>query len=158
MGFKNRLIKRGIDQRLLTVDNKPILISTINVSKGQEVKFQGQIIDLQIPNPETKFDKFVSLVLDKCLINTDFDKLSFEQKNKLNAFIIEYFSIWGYDVDELSKSVYNQQILSGLEEFYKREFSNIIPGKNLKKKELVESLMSYREKECDTFAKLVSNI
>ena len=92
LDLKIKIIKKGIDQRCLKVDNKVILTSTINVSKGQEVKFQGEIIDLPIPNPETKFDMFVSLVLDKILNNTNFDTLSIDQKNKFNAFVIEYFS------------------------------------------------------------------
>ncbi len=158
LGHKIKIIKKGIDQRCLTRDNKVMLVSTMYVSNGQEVKFQGQLIDLSIPKPETKFDKFITLLLHKYFNSPDFDTLTLDQKDKFNAFVIEYFSKWGYEIDELSHSSNNLQVLSALEEFYKRYFSNMNKGKNLKKKELVDSLISYRELEYESFGKLISNI
>jgi hypothetical protein len=154
-GLPPSIVRKGIAQGQFRINDKPVLKCEIYVPERAILKFQNSKI--RIGSTESKFDKYIRITLQKCFRTDAIDTLSNDQRDKLSAFIIEYFDRFGYNVEELTKSDFNEEALLVLETFYKRLF--LSPGDKLpKKKELVDKLIQIRGNDFEDFERLVNSV
>lgn len=158
LNFPRKIVKKGVNDGYLTINNVVIKTPEVKLVNNSIVKFQGIIINIPSIEASNRFDEFISLILNKCYGYTDIRTLYDDQKNILAGFTIEYFSIYGYNVDELKESSYADHVLELLDEVFRRNIDSDDSHKKLKRKEVVEMLISRRESEYLRFEESTSRI
>lgn len=156
--FPISVVKKGISQKLLSVNGNLSKNEMLSVTLGDVVTFQQQEVFVDFPKKISNFDLYVSELLKKFSKDAAFTGLSFEYKNKVCAYIIEYFSEFGYDVGELAGSPHNQNVFRLLDEFYKTHFSFLSQTKAPKRKELVDALLAARDREITSFEQFITSV
>lgn len=158
LGYPRNIVKKGITDGNLVIDNTICRILKHPLNKESIVKFQGIRINLPYVEVVTRFDEYINLILEKCFNYKEIKTLYDDQKFILTALILEYFCVNGYDINELKKSNFNELILDLLEEVHRRNLeSDEVPRKS-KKREVVDILLSKRETEYRRFEESTEKI
>lgn len=158
LGFPRNIVKKGISDGHLVIDNVNCRTPDYQLSKDSSVLFQGKTIELPPVEETTRFDDFIVYILKKCFGYEEISTLYDDQKFTLTALTVEYFGINGYDVEELKKSEYSGYVLDFLEEVHRNNLDATITEKKLKRREIVDMLLSKRESEYIRFKESVDNI
>jgi hypothetical protein len=152
--YPPNIIKKGIQDGQLTINGTPTKKTIIEIIPGKKIKFQNKEIGIVTPKEKTRFDKFINILLRE-FSTEEIASLYQEQKVLLFAFVVEYFYRFKYDVQELGSSKFNEVIVTGLEEYCKAALTSLPETRSLRKKELVDQLISYRERSYQSFEKIV---
>lgn len=153
--FPIAVVRKGIAEGRLTVNDKQVRTKDIFISRDSSIKFQNA--PLQI-DTEPLLDRYVDVLLEKNFDQKPLSELSIDEQNRFCAFLVEYFSRYGYDVSELTKSKANEIVMSFVEDFYRRNFQAPDEPRTLRKKQLIDKLLDLKKQELNAFANLVSQM
>lgn len=158
LNYPRHIVKKGITDGHLIIDNSVCKLIEQHIYVESKIKFQDIFIEIPQIETTTRFDEFISLILEKCFNHKEIKSLYDDQKFTLAALIIEYFSINNYDINELKKSQFNEVILDLLVELYKRNLESDEDIKKANKREVVDFLLSKRENEYKRFEESIEKI
>jgi schlafen family protein len=153
-----KIVRNGIKQRQLKKNDKTIFQHKIYLTKNLKLTFQGKYVKLPLLKQKTRFDKYVEYVLSELFDLSNIDNLYSDQQIKFEAFILLYFDYYDYDPSELKESYYSEIVLKKLSELYNNKINRIESHKKLKRKNLVEELLSIKNSEIINFEKIISSV
>jgi hypothetical protein len=156
--YPRSIVKKGIADGNLLIDKKIYKALEFSIDVNSPIKFQG--IKIELPNlaEDTRFDVYITIILEKCFEYNDINSLYDDQKLIFTGLILEYFSINGYNISELQKSNFNKPVLALLEDVYKRHLEKDDSIKNATKREIVDILLSKRDSEYGRFSETIEKI
>lgn len=151
------IVKRGIKQGQLTINNKPFHFPEIILRPGTIIKFQKIVIDLTEFYSDNEFDSFVNFVLNE-LNETAVTDIRISQKKPFCCFILAFFANNQLEEVVESKSLELDKTINELESFFKDYFRDSKDSKIPRRKELIETLINYRVESFNELNGIVTNL
>lgn len=128
-----KIVKKGVKQGLLKI-NREVVRNLTSIPPNPEILYQNVLI---VVSDKSRFDTFINLVLEEIVGHKELKDLYSDQEQTLFSHVLQYFSEFGYDVDELKNSEWNEPILNGLKVY---STNRGLIKKNEKRKDLIEDL------------------
>jgi hypothetical protein len=157
MKLSPSIVKKGIKQHQLTINNKPFHFHEIILRPNILIKFQGIPINIETYEKNNEFDKFVDLVLHE-LNTVHISELRSALKKPFCSYVIAYLANHNYETVNISDSIYFENVIIELESLYKDYFREDKDMKVPKKKELIQTLVKHRTDSLKELSDVVSNL
>lgn len=140
----SNVVRKGINQQLLTINNKIVMAKHIYILDGSIVKFQNQIISIEKDEDikSSYFDRFISEVIDELGI-ANLENIKSDSKSAFCSYLIEYFCNYHYESFSAGSESF-ELVYSELELFYREHFKDSKEIKVPKRKELTEGFIKRR--------------
>jgi len=156
-GLPVSIVRKGIKQGQLKINNKPIFINEIIYRSETIVTFRGQEVKVPDDNQFSRLDKFIKKVLNALNV-TDSSNIPAESKLPFCCYLMEYFSHHSYDQSNIQESTFTDLIFHELEALYKDHFKETEKSKIPRRKEITDFFIKCRTDKLRELMGLVESL
>lgn len=151
------IVKKGIKQGHLKINGKPFHFHEIVLKPNAVIKFQNVTVNTDSFRRNNTFDTYIDLILKE--LNEDgISSLKSSSKKIFSCYVIAYFANNPLEPIVEAKSIHLDEVVTELENFYREYLKESKESKIPRRKELIETLIHFREESFSELSGLVTNL